>query len=119
MIAGFKINDSTNNEAIKSKSGTKDKKLKLNRKGTLPILYTEKSKKTDRNGAEITVEHSSSVEAYDIPRAVIMSFLTEVVVMLLDEENIENIVEMSWSKKTPLHIEAMEHQREFMVRVCD
>ena len=118
LIAGFKINDLTNNEAIKSNIGIKANKIELKKKGDLPILYMDGTKKTDRDGAEITAEHSSSNDVYGIPRKVIMSFLTDVVTILLDEENIERIVESSWTKKTPLHMEAMEHQRDIMVRDC-
>ena len=118
LIAGFKINDLTNNEAIKSNIGIKECHITVNKKGDLPILYTDSTKKTDREGSEITAEHSSSNDVYGIPRTVMMSFLTDVVTILLDDENIERIVEMSWTKKTPLHMEAMEHQRDIMVRTC-
>ena len=84
----------------------------------MPILYNDTTKKTDRDGSEITAEHSSSNDVYGIPRKVMMSFLTDVVTILLDDKNIERIVEMSWTKKTPLHIEAMEHQRDIMVSAC-
>lgn len=121
LIAGFKINDSVTVDKKSSSS-------KLQKNGNkfinenLPILYTETTKPTDRYGVEIPEGDTSIDDVYNIPRKIIMAYFADVNLLLQCDDNIENIVELSWVSKTPLHQQAMEFQRDVMVRLslyCD
>ena len=113
LIAGFKINDSI---SVDKKSSTQQKIGNKFRNENLPILYTEATKITDRYGVEIPEGNTSIDDVYNIPRAVIMAYFADVTSLLSCDDNIEDIVETSWVSKTPLHQQAMEFQRDVMVR---
>ena len=86
-------------------------------KGTLPILYKEGIFNTDKEGSPILPGSKNIPDnIYPIPRKIILDFFRGVNVMMGDENNIIEIVEQSWSSKNPLHTQAMEFQRDVMVK---
>jgi hypothetical protein len=115
LIAGFKINDSI---SVDKKQSTMQKTGNKFRNENLPILYTENTKATDRYGVEIPLGNTSTEDVYNIPRSVVLAYFADVTSLLMCDENIEDIVELSWTSKTPLHQQAMEFQRDVMVSVC-
>jgi hypothetical protein len=114
LIAGFKINDAANNKQLNAIHGNSGKSVKKLEKGSLPILYTDKTPYTNRAGVEVP-KGTITGDVYSLPRTVIMAFFKDIISMLLDEENIDQIVRDSWSSKLPLHQTAMEFQRDVMV----